>query len=397
MKGSVHMTMMDKETLKTLVEAEEIPAISIYHCRPDRKDSPTKSQIQFKNAFARVETLARDAGLKPSVVKQLLESAKRLVTLEFLWEHHAQGMALFLSPTTLVMSQVPFEVEDAVHVSDRFYIKPLIKLFSEDGHLYILALSRKNARILDCTRISCRLILSEEFPDDRWTREHSLQFSTGTPSRFSSQMRSALYHGHSKATDNYDVLERELLKRVDQRVGNLIPNKSSPLVIAAVTRLAGVYRQVSQYPNLAAETIEGNPDNLSLDQLFRRAWSITEERFQKSKEKALDRYRELSGTEWSSDNTEDIVRAACNARIDKLFIPSDRKIWGQYDGQEERVSICDDRSATGTRELLNFAAVASLKQGAEVFLVSGEKMPTDQPMAALFRYPRRELRGVPLS
>jgi hypothetical protein len=233
------------------------------------------------------------------------------------------------------------------------------------------------------------VILEQHFKDDISPDKRSLQFSTGSPSRSpNGARRSPLYHGHTKALDNGHIREREFLRKVDSEVNGRISDPSSPLVVAAVTRLGANYRQISRYPSLMTATIEGNPKQLTPNELMERAWPIVEAHIRERQRQEVAQFQELKETEMSSDDIRKVVPASCNARVDKLFMRRGEQIWGRYDQSNEQVSWADPASKEA-RDLLNFAATNSFRQGADVFLLPKELMPTDKPIAALFRYPRR--------
>ncbi len=383
------MTMMNREILKKLAEAEESPAISIFVSRPSRSASPIQSQTRIKNAFASAEHSALAAGHTQETVKAMFEPARRLVSECFLWDHRAKTLVVFISPSMTIVDQVPIETHRSVYVSDRFYIKPLLGLLLENRHIYVLALSRNQIRLIEGDPNYGLVVLEQHFKDDTFPDKRSLELSTGSPTRSpNGARRTPLYHGHAKEIDNGHIRERDFVKKIDNIVNNRISDSASSLVVAAVTRLGATYRQISQYPSLMTTTIEGNPNKLTPNELLDRAWPIVESHFRERQLQEVAQFQDAKGTEISSDDIRKVVPASCNARVDKLFMRRGEQIWGRYDKTNEQVSWAAPESKDA-RDLLNFAATNSLRQGADVFLLPPECMPTDKPLAALFRYPRR--------
>jgi hypothetical protein len=383
------MTMMDRETVRKLAEVEASPAVSIFVSRPSRSGSPIQSQTRIRNIFASAEERTLAAGHTQETVTEMFKPARELVSENFLWDHHAKSLAIFVSPSTMVINQVPIEIKQSVYISDRFYIKPLLGMLLENRHIYVLALSRNQTKLIEGEPNRGLVILEQHFKDDTSPDKRSLQFSTGSPSRSpKGARRTPLYHGHAKEIDDGHIRERDFLRKVDLEVNNRISDPSTPLVVAAVTRLGANYRQISRYPSLMTTIIEGNPKQLTPNELLDRAWPIVEAHIRERQRQEVAQFQELKETEMSSDDIRKVVPASCNARVDKLFMRRGEQIWGRYDQTNEQVSWADPESKEA-RDLLNFAATNSFRQGAHVFLLPKELMPTDKPIAALFRYPRR--------
>jgi hypothetical protein len=93
-------------------------------------------------------------------------------------------------------------------------------------------------------------------------------------------------------------------------------------------------------------------------------------------EEQLQQLRELAGTQRISSDIRQIVRAAEEGRIAKLFLAEGAEFGATLEALESE----------SPEDLLNTAAVLSIRTGAEMFTLPGETMGLEAPIAALFRY-----------
>ena len=133
--------------------------------------------------------------------------------------------------------------------------------------------------------------------------------------------------------------------------------------------------------------ITGSPEQLHPEELQKRAWPIVEAYFRQETEKALEQYQQLASTEKATDNVEEIVAAAFNGRVKKLILSVEAQVWGAFSHEAEKVThISDVQSKQNNLALIDFAAMKTLQNGGAVYTLSQTEMPTDSPIAAVFRY-----------
>jgi hypothetical protein len=376
--------------LSGLIVRRDEPAVSVYQPTHRAGAGIQQDPIRYKNLLRSAQERLIESGLRSAEADQLLEPARRLLDDEVFWQHQSDGLALFASNSIFRYYRVPFQFEELVVVTDRFHIKPLIRLLSEDGRFYILALSGKQVRLMLGTRHSVSEMDLEEVPqglaealrfDDP---ERQLQFHTA------SRGSSAIFHGQG---DVFDAKrhKKDLLRyfqQVDRGLHELLRQREEPLVLAAVDYLIPIYREANTYPNLLEEGITGNPDLLNARELHERAWSLVEPHFERAREKKLARYRELQGTGLTAREIDEIVPAAYHGRIDTLFVATGVQRWGRYDEGQGGV-VTHEEPEPGDEDLLDLAAVQTLVHSGEVYAVGTEQIPDvngGSPAVALLRF-----------
>ncbi|MDZ4165803.1 MAG: hypothetical protein U1C55_11815, partial [Smithellaceae bacterium] len=197
--------------------------------------------------------------------------------------------------------------------------------------------------------------------------------------------RGSMMSGHGADIDDTKDNLLKYFRQIDRGVREYLREETAPLVIAGVDYLFPIYKEVNSYQPLVEEGIAGNPKGISAEALHRQAWSILKPRFQKARENAIEQYRQSFGTGLASNDTGDIVVAACHGRIGHLFIARNTRQWGFFNPADDAIRLMNSREP-GSEDLVDFAAVHTYLANGSVFVLAREEMPDDKPLAAVFRY-----------
>jgi len=82
---------------------------------------------------------------------------------------------------------------------------------------------------------------------------------------------------------------------------------------------------------------------------------------------------------------EDVIRAAYQGRIDTLLLAEGEAAPGRYDEDTDVVATGSEDTHMGG-DLLDAAAVRTLRHGGAVFVLPREELPGDAAAAAVLRY-----------
>jgi hypothetical protein len=299
------------------------------------------------------------------------------------WQNQSDGIAVFLSPLSFNFYMLPINFEELVVVTNRFHVKPLIPAISGNIEFYILAVTQKNVRLIECSRYSAEEIDLENVPEDL---AELFRFDVvEKESQFHTRMHSAAFQGHGGGTDDPKDSMLRYFQQVDKGLRRLIEDKQRPLVFAGVDYLYPVYKEANTYPNLMDKAISGNSEELSAEDLRNQAWGVVESSFKKEKAAAVDQYRQFFGTGRASTDIKEIVQASYHGRVGILFVPVGLQQWGTYNPDTSEV-ILQDKATLGNEDLLDFAAIQALSNGGTVYAVNPKEVPGDASIAAVFRY-----------
>jgi len=378
------MKNLSVEELEMLMQTTADPAISIY--MPTQRTGDTEqNQIRLKNLLRDTGNQLLDYGLRSPDAHSLLEPAHQLLPDLSFWQYQADGLAVFASSDTFRHYRLPRSFGELAIVSERFHVKPLIPLFSEDGVFYVLALSQSRARLLQCTRYNVQEVTPADVPSGREEAlqyddpEKQHQFHTTGP------RGSTMFHGHGVASDFDKDNTLRYFHRVERGVQEVLSDEHAPLVIAAVDYLHPIYREASKYRYLLDEGIEGNPDDLSDKELQEQAWTVVQPHFERGRAEALDVYGESLAGGLATNDLKEAVLAAYDGRVATLFVATGIQQWGKLDEESRKILLYEERRP-GLEDLLDFAAVHTLTKKGNVYAVAPEEVPGETAIAAILRY-----------
>lgn len=389
------MDLFTKDHLHALLGDQDGPCISILMPAHQKGIDVQQDPIRLKNLLRKAESGLKEIGARTTLIEETLSAARALVKdIEF-WQYQHDGLALFLTPDSCHIYRLPYEFEELVVVGDHFHLKPLLIVGSGEERCYVLALSKNDVRLLKCTRYTVDEVDLGDTPQSlndilkQYDFELSVQFHTGTTGRASAKgRRDAVFHGHGGGADEVAAKKKidEFLRKLDKGVCERLATARAPLVLAGVEYVRALYRNICHYDYLLEEGIDGNPEKRKPKELQQEAWSIVAPLFHRRLEKQVNRYEELagSGRGRTANDLRDVVPAAYYQRVETLFVPVGRQHWGVFDPNGPEVSLHEERQA-GDEDLLNVAAVHTLRNGGDVFALADEAIPGETPVAAIYR------------
>ncbi|MGC9454956.1 MAG: hypothetical protein ACP5HU_08825 [Phycisphaerae bacterium] len=386
------MELISRSELDSLLKESEYPSVSLYMPTHPAGSDSRQDPIRYRNLLRKCEEMLRRDGVGASAVREMLAKPKQLTDDAPFWRSQSGGLALFIGPGTFRYYRIPLETEEMVTVSGRFHLKPLLPLFSRNGLFYVLALSQKSIRLLQCTRYSTRKV---ELPDVPASMDEALagtefdraqQFHTGTPPTPNSD-RAAVFHtqggGQDEAVRKKYVLE--FFRMVRDGVLKAMEDRHDPLVLAGVEADRAMYRDIDRYPDTVADGVSGNVELLSDDELRKKAWEVVEPLFRKREAAAIETYQQAEHTSRGVRDIHKLAPAAYEGRIATLLVSLNEHVWGRYVPEQDRAEV-HDSAQPGDEDLLDFAAAHTLTHGGEVHALSGQDMPDGAAAAAVLRF-----------
>lgn len=383
------MVIFSRDELRLLIQMPVRPCVSIFMPAHRARVEIQHDPIRLKNLLSNAREKLRATGLRSRGTQAVLKPARNLINDALFWRYQSDGLALFLSPNLFRYYRVPLEFDELVVVANRFHVKPLLRLLTEDGVFYILALSQNQIRLFQGTRHRLEEMVLENVPasladalkyDDPGKQ---LQFHTRAPA--GKARRAAIFHGHGVGIDDAKDRMLRYFRQINQGIHELLREEKAPLMVAGVDYLLPIYKEVNTYRKLMSEGIPGNPDALSTAELHARARSFLDSHFRKIQEDEVLRYRELAGTRRTSHSLAEIIRASCQGRVELLFVAVGVQKRGGFDPVTSTVHFCQE-PGPDCEDLLDFATVQTLMKGGTVRAISPENVPAPAPSAAIFRY-----------
>jgi len=371
-----------------LLKPDTSPCISIY--MPTSRSYPDNVQdpLRFRNLVSRAEEDGTAAAGK-RVIEPLIERLRSLQEQHDFWNHTLDGLAVFVAPDYFRVFRLQQPVPEQVHVSDVFFVKPLIRIFQMSGRYQVLVLTKNAIRLYEGSRqrideIEPALEVPKTMKDalgSEITPPHMTVSSYGGVGQGSS-----MRHGHSSGKDEEALDEERFFRAVDHAITEHHSKPSSlPLILAALPQHQSIFRSISHNSFLVEEGINADPRLLEPDTLRDKALEVIEPHLQRKIDCLVARYEEAVSKSSGSENPFDITAAALAGNVSVLMLDEQSVYPGGIDPAKGEISFSMETPGN-KHDLLEDLAVTVMGNGGEVLVLPSEKMPSASGVAAIFRH-----------
>jgi hypothetical protein len=371
-----HTDPISLDDLDALLDERSGPCVSIFLPTSRLTRETEADRIRLKNFRAEAfERLMSEHALRRPDAEALLEPLDGLLEDDSFWPYLGDGLAVFLSPTSHAVFRVGQSFEPRIALGERFVIKPLLPLLSGDGTYYVLALSGNAVSVYSGSRAGAAELPVGDLPTNMADALNML-------GREGSRHPNKLWQGD----EGEKILYRKYFRAVDRALKRLYAKQAAPLVLAGVDSLMPIFREVCSSRQLVPESIPGNPEELTPEQIHERAWPIVQPILDAPRQKALEQYRTLQGTTRVTDDLQTILTGAFDGRVQTLFLEVDADIYGTFDPESRSLAVNGQEPKNGDIELYGRAARWVFQRGGEVFGAGHDEIPGEEPVVALMRY-----------
>ncbi len=342
--------------------------------------------LEWKETLRAIENNLDQYG---SQGRELLDSISSWNTFAPDGGPRGRSLAVFRSPDYFGWTWLDETTASRAVIGPRFYIRPLLPELTRGKSFYILALSRKDVRMLRCTARK-----SEDVPFgpgvittfEAWMNtakpDHTTDnMGTGGPS--TGHMKGVMFTTSSEREDKGEYLAH-FFRQIDRGVDEMLRGKSDPVVPAGVDYEIALYRTVNTCPNLSEECVHGAPNGLKGGELHARALQAITRAYEKKVDALLAEYNHKVGG-GASNRLKDVITAAHDGRVLTLLLSDSLEMTGAFN--EATHSVKGRQTGTSADEdLINDAAVQTILHAGEVYVVPNGKMPNGAPLSAIYRF-----------
>lgn len=344
-------------------------------------------RIVFKNALQKITTTLKERGISPAIVENYLQPGYNLLDDEMFWRTQSNGLAVFIAPDFFKYIKMPITPAEGIVFNTGFYLNPLIPVITMKEYFYLLLISKKRAKLYRVDSFGIESISVEGMPrgmddvvhfEEKDGKEYFRLGSSGTGV--------ANFHGIGEGRPDDKEHAAIYLEEVDDTLWKeVLHAENVPLLLAGVEYMTALYRQVTGYNNIWSDALTGNFDKHDPNVVHRLALEKMKPYFLQRTAKVLNEFGNKSGTGLASSVPEDIIPAAYYSRVSILFIQKDEHIWGTFDEHTNELTL-HDTMQDDDECLLDKAAIKTIKNGGEVFILEKTQMPADSKMAAIMRF-----------
>lgn len=366
-----HQDIPTRSQVEQLLQSRHPGSVTIYlPTEPDGHRTDAERLELAGLAREAIDGLETQA-LTKSEVTDIEESLADVIDDDEFWRFQANTLALFASPWGLSTYRLPNRIQTLVHVSDQFYVKPLLRALTFPQEAFILAVAQGSVRLIEASPdLPAHVVRVPELPA-------SVADAVGKSSIADRAPRGAIQGSEGKKQRM-----RQYARQIDQAIRPTLSGLDVPLVLAGVEPMVSIYRSVNSYPHLAEAVIEGNPETTSDAELAQAVRAILDDIYAGQ----LSGIRELIEEQGSQGkgvtDLADVARAATIGAVDTLLVDMDAVVNGFVDEMTGAV-IEDDSSPGVTDEITRRVLLHSGK----VFAVRADDVPGPGPVAALLRFP----------
>ena len=370
-----------------LLGNEETPCLSLY--QPTHRQHPDNVQdpIRFRNLVKELEESLNQKYPKREVAP-LLEPFHALADNAEFWNHTTDGLAVLGAPGMFRVYRLPRTVAKLAVVADSFHTKPLVRITQSTDNFVVLGLSRNSFKLFEGNRDG----LVEVKPMEHAARTADEMLGKDTDSREGAHRAygpagDSAWHGTDVKQSLADRDTEQFFRAVDQAVMHRYGSKSGGMgvILAALPEHHNLFRSVSKNPQLLKESLDINPDAMSIDELRESAWQLVQPYYLDRLAGLVDSYGVSTGKSQGSDLLDDIAKAAVEGRVSTLLLEADRLVPGQIDAATGKLTVAK-LGDPEVDDLLDDLGELVLKTGGEVVMVPAERMPTTTGAAATFRF-----------
>jgi hypothetical protein len=375
--------------LTRLMQSNHGPCVTIM--MPTHVGGPDQQQdaLRLGNLADLAQESLSNGWLRPGQAREWLAPVRESVSDVDFWENRSLGLAFFLQSGSLQRFRLPMPLEELALVNHRFYVKPLIRLASENQRFFVLAVSQHQVSLYEATEFKIEKVDVTDLPQrleetlniegaDRGQQQHlANQWGKGK--------QASVFHGHGGAKETHKSELTLFFNQIDQILSPILGHQQLPIVLAGVDYLLPIFRKALSYPHVVDAEIHGNWDHSTMSHLHQKAWPLVHPWLLRAQILATQKFQDLSKTDLATSGPQTAIKAAFDGRVDTMFVDINTHLWGKCD-QQGQVCASHDELQSGDDDLLDSAAAETLLHGGKVHAVPADQMPCSGPVAALLRY-----------
>jgi hypothetical protein len=382
------MDFVLQDEIRELMQKRDDYFVSVYLPTHRAGRETEQDPIRLDNLLRSAEKELVAGGMRSAAARDLLGPAFDLMKDSFFTRRLADGLSIFISKDLFRYFRLPVHFDEQVFVGKQFHLKPLLPVLNCSKRFYILGVSGKSVRLMECTEFGVNEIELKDVPRGMrealgYDEESSLLFRTVPQA--SGPRGVPMFHGHGGGVESAKEHLVQYFQILKDSLRPYFRDEKIPLVFAGVDYLFPMFRLVDVYSNTMSETIEGNPDAQDPRELLKRGLQIVSPYFHREQDRAIERYMDLLNGPLTSVVIEEIVTGAVAGRIDTLFVDTGERKWGKYDAPSGLVEL-HPKQQNKDEDLLDLAFAQTYLNGGNVYALDPVKIPGASGAAAIFRY-----------
>ncbi|MGO4594247.1 hypothetical protein AB4Z18_10545 [Leifsonia sp. 2TAF2] len=372
---------MEYKDIPTKADVERIAAmrqpgcVSIYLPTGTTPAEADRARIELKNHLASALRALEKLSVPRDRIQRVQAEGELILEDRDFWRYQSRSLAVFLDGELAQTFRLPNRLTTACEIADRFYVKPLLRALTFPQSALILALAGNSVRLLHVTA---------DRPPERIDVPGMPRDVAGAVGLASVSGRTA--DGRIQGSEGQKVRMLEYAQAIDRALRPLLPNSTEPLILAAAEPLASIFRGAGERPRLVAETIGGNPEDKTDEELATAARGVLDRMYAHKVGELREAYEARIAAGTAVVDLSDIARAATFGAVESLVIDIDRRVPGTVDDETGAIAFGDD-DEPGSYGVVDEILRRALLAKARVYALRAEDVPGGGAAAAAVRYP----------
>ena len=379
------MSVVNRETIEKLISKTQDVNVTIFIPTHKTGEEGKQDAIRLKNIIQKAKNDLVEKGWKDARVDELFKPVIAKTEENQFWLHQEKGLAIYVNEEYFYVFKIPVSPKENHYISENFLITPLLELQNHHNDYHVLVLSQNETKMFKIAPDETTQVTFESVPTSMeehlkyHVHERSVQHHSGANGG------GAVFHGQGGEMDENNKELELFLKHIENKVTKYLKKVNGPLVLAGPDKMVSYYKKANKYFNVLEESISGNCDTKSIQQIEEESWSIVESYFREEIHSDIDRFNNLRGSELISTDVSDIVKGAYFGKVDTLFVPMGFHQYGIFDTEKNQVEISDKLNGEAV-DLINYAAISAIRNGSTLYGLQQSDVPNNSGLAAIYRY-----------
>jgi Bacterial archaeo-eukaryotic release factor family 3 len=346
--------------------------------------NPLEIDVRLKNAIRGAQKKLAEFGVDATHSARLMAPIHEFATTAETNRVWGRAMILFRSPDLFQYYMLRGPVEEVHDVGDHFQVRPLLAAMTHEMRFHLLGLSRRHVRLFQCTQFRAEQEAAH-LPQnlDAWlnTRQPDHVLDNRAVAGPSSGKKKGIMFGTSTDRERDPEYVAHFLAAVEKEVTAHLHKDPAPLVLAGVEYELAIYQRLNSYQRTLEQSVQGSPDGMTNQALHERAMQVVLQSPSEPLKQALEDIRTHAGTNRVATDKPAAIQAARLGHVLDFLIAEGAESWGVWNAETPGVT-----SGSKREELLNAAALQTLRHGGRAFVVKAPDMPVPAEVAAFLRF-----------
>lgn len=367
--------MLRVADIRELMDADEDLKVSIYVPTTPVSNYSEENRILFKDQVKQVSHALEERGTDKRLAQELVDKLETIGTNDQFWMHQQFGLAVFATQSRMLVRRMTHGPEQAqTTVADSFHLRPALFDLSSWMRYQVLCVGMEDVALYN----------------GKGENLTQVELHSDVPSSMADALGKTL-HATEGDNDQRAGEESSEQKRYFKAVDEAIRDKHNgrtnlPLILATLPEYQGLYREVSDNPNLVENGLDKDPFEIAhTRQLGQEAWEVASQELQGRVQTWVEEYQQRQAHGEGVSQVDQVAQAAVIGQIETLLVDENASAKGKMDAETGKVKLDDSEDAVADDVIDNIVEQVLRTEG-QLRFIPAERMPSNTGVAAILRY-----------